>query len=41
MILVLQLDSLCSYAKATTVSRNMIEGQNILNSGFCVYLLQS
>ena len=38
-MLFLQLDSLCNNAKATTVFRNMIEGHNILNAGFCVYLL--
>ena len=32
----LDLDSLCSYADATPASQNMIEGQNMLNSGMIV-----
>ena len=35
-MLILQLDILCKYTNETPSSRNMIEGQNIINSGMLI-----
>jgi len=35
-MLSLRLDTLCSYTNATPSSRNMIEGQNVINSGLII-----
>lgn len=35
-MLTLRLDILCEYARASLSSRNMIEGQNIINSGMII-----
>ena len=35
-MLTLQLDILCKYTNATPSSRNMVEGQNIINSGMLI-----
>jgi len=35
-MLTLRLDILCEYTRASLSSRNMIEGQNIINSGMII-----